>query len=146
MAAGVRCLREHRGRLLTLTGPGGVGKTRLAIRIAEDAASDFPDGVVFAPLAAITDPDLIGPALADVFGVREGSGRSVVAALPAALRERRLLLLLDNFEQIVEAAPMVAEVLEACPDLTILVTSRAPLRVSGEQDLPVPPLSLPMNK
>lgn len=108
-------------RLLTLTGPGGVGKTRLAVAAASVAAADNPDHVL---------------------GVREAGGESIEARLESALRERRLLLVLDNFEQVVEAAPLVAALLAACPHLKVLVTSRARLRLSGERERPVPPLGL----
>ena len=143
VAAAADFLRAGRGRLLTLTGPGGVGKTRLAIRVAEELASGFPDGVAFAPLAAIDDPDLVGPAIAEALGVRGASGRSAAATLPGVLRERRILLILDNFERIIEGALIVAELLETCPHLAVLVTSRTPLRLTGEQDFPAPPLTLP---
>jgi predicted ATPase/DNA-binding CsgD family transcriptional regulator len=140
--AGVRHLCENRGRLLTLTGPGGVGKSRLAIRVAEEVAPLFPDGVVFVPLADVRDPDLVVPAIATALSVREAGGPRVAAA---AIHDRRILLVLDNFEQILDAGPTLARLLEACPRLILLVTSRAPLHVSGEQEFPVPPLTLPEN-
>ena len=130
-------------RLVTLTGPGGVGKTRLALRVAHDFQGAFADGVAFVPLAPITDPDLVCSTIAQVLGVRERGDRSAPALLAEALRDREMLLILDNFEQIVEAAPQLTEVLAACPRLRLLVTSRILLRLSGEHDVPVRPLSLP---
>ena len=130
-------------RLLTLTGPGGVGKTRLALKAAANAAECFPDGAWFVPLAPIRDPALVAAAIAQALGVRVLGGRAVFDALAAFLREPATLLLLDNFEQVVEAAPLVADLLAACPRLTVLVTSRERLRVAGEREYPVPPLALP---
>ena len=130
-------------RLLTLTGPGGVGKTRLALAAADETADRFPDGAAFVDLTPIVDPTLVIPAIARCFGVREAGDRPVAERLADALRERRLLLVLDNFEQVVEAAPMLAALLAACPRLTALATSREPLRLSGEQVVSVGPLALP---
>ncbi len=129
--------------LVTLTGPGGVGKTRLVLQVAHDVAAEFADGVAFVQLAAITDPGLVAPTIASALGVREAGEESLVDRLRAHLREKRLLLVLDNFEQVVEAAPLAADLLGACPLLTAVVTSRARLRVSGEREYPVPPLALP---
>jgi predicted ATPase/DNA-binding XRE family transcriptional regulator len=129
-----------RTRLLTLTGAGGVGKTRLALRVAAVARDDFTDGVVFAPLAAIGDPGILAPTLADVLCVRQGEQPSVTAAIIASLRLRRLLLVLDNFEQIIAAGLLLAELLAACPGLKMLVTSRMALHLSGEQEYAVLPL------
>jgi len=128
--------------LLTLTGPGGVGKTRLALAVAAAAANDFPDGVTFVPLAPITDPALVPSAIVTALGVREAGDESLLERLKAVLRHKRLLLVLDNFEQIVEASPIVADVLETCPGVTMLVTSRVRLRVSGEREVPIAPLGL----
>ena len=131
-------------RLLTLTGPGGVGKTRLAVRVAEAVAPQYPDCVRFVPLAALTDPALLPAATVRALGLREPVGRAALDVLRHHLRRRRLLLVLDNLEHLLPAAaPAVAELLAAGPGLTVLATSRAPLRLSGEQELPVPPLALP---
>src|SRR5688500_17263609 len=129
--------------LLTLTGPGGVGKTRLAVAVAADVAGAFEDGVHFVSLVPISDPTLVAPAIAQALGLPESDDRPPVAALQACLGDKALLLVLDNFESVTAAAPVVAELLAACPRLKALVTSRAVLRVSGEHDFPVPPLPLP---
>ena len=130
-------------RLVTLTGPGGTGKTRLALQVAADLAGTFADGIYFVPLASVTDPDLVPFSIAQALGVREAAGRSIVALLTDTLRQKQLLLMLDNFEQVVDAAPIVAELLLAAPQLRLLVTSRAALRLYGEREYPVPPLDLP---
>ena len=134
-------LRE--ARLVTLTGPGGVGKTRLGLAVAEAIADRYPNSVAFVPLAALTDPALVVPAIAAAVGVREAGGLSPGDALHAALRARRLLLVLDNVEHLLAAVPAIAGLLAACPGLTILATSRAPLRVRGEREYPVAPLVAP---
>ena len=128
--------------LLTLTGPGGVGKTRLALQVATDVAGSFPDGVWFVGLAPVSDSGLVASAVAQTLGVREAGNEPLDRRLRSLLRERRTLLVLDNFEQVVDAAPLVADLLGACRDLTILVTSRVRLRLSGEREYPVPPLAL----
>jgi predicted ATPase/transcriptional regulator with XRE-family HTH domain len=130
-------------RLVTLTGPGGVGKTRLALAVAARAADGFPDGVAFVPLAALADAELIVPALARALGVRESANRSQRDALHAWLQGRHFLLVLDNLEHLLAAAPEIAELLATSPGLTILATSRAPLRLQGEHEWAVPPLALP---
>jgi non-specific serine/threonine protein kinase len=130
-------------RWLTLDGPGGVGKTRLALRIAEEIAPEFPDGVVFVPLAPLTDPELVLPAITRELGLQERATSSVTELLTTSLQSRRLLLVLDNVEQVSGVAPRVAALLERCPGVTVLATSRTRLRVSGEQRFPVAPLALP---
>jgi len=128
--------------LLTLTGPGGVGKTHLALNAAAATAGDFSDGVTFVPLAPIGDPSLVASAIAHALGVREAGDEPLLARLAATLCDKNLLLVLDNFEQVVEAAPLVADLLDGCPDVTVLVTSRVRLRLSGEREHAVPPLGL----
>jgi predicted ATPase/DNA-binding CsgD family transcriptional regulator len=129
--------------LLTLTGPGGVGKTRLALQVVATLVDDFPSGVVFITLASIRDPALVLPTVAEALGIRADRDRLLVARLAATLRERPLLLVLDNLEQVLDAAPQLTELLAICPSLTILVTSRSLLRISGEHVVAVPPLGLP---
>lgn len=130
-------------RLLSLTGPGGVGKTRLAIEVADRVGSAF-DQVWFVPLAAVRDPALVAPTIMRALGRAQTGGSSLPAEeLGAILGDRTALLVLDNFEQVVDAGPMVVDLLMACPFLTVLVTSRAPLRVSGEHVHVVSPLTLP---
>lgn len=130
-------------RLVTLTGPGGVGKSRLALRVATDLVPTFTGEVWLVSLAPISDPDLVVATIAQALGIRQGGERSALDRLTAFLRPRTALLVLDNFEQVVEAGPIVADILASCPGLTILVTSRVRLRVSGEREFPVPPLGLP---
>src|SRR5437660_10922940 len=130
-------------RLLTLTGTGGVGKTRLALQVATKLLADFPDGVSFVSLAPISDPVLVIPTIAHTFDLKETPARPLLDLLKASLGYKHLLLLLDNFEQVLAAAPHLTDLLTSCPYLTILVTSRATLHVGGEQEFPVPPLTLP---
>jgi predicted ATPase/Tfp pilus assembly protein PilF/DNA-binding XRE family transcriptional regulator len=130
-------------RLLTLTGVGGVGKTRLALAVASELAGAFAAGAAFVDLAPLRDPGLVLDTVARALGLAELAGRPVAERLMDYLRERQLLLVLDNFEQVQAAAPAVAAVVAACPRLVLLVTSRAALRVRGEQEWPVPPLALP---
>ncbi|MDQ3928107.1 MAG: helix-turn-helix domain-containing protein, partial [Chloroflexota bacterium] len=132
-------------RLLTLTGPGGVGKTRLAIQAAQAslAAELFPDGVAFVALAPLGNAALVLPTIGQALNLREAENLTSYEALSAFLKEKRLLLVLDNFEHVLEAAPEVSRLIEFCPNLTVLATSRAPLRVSGEQEYAVEPLELP---
>jgi predicted ATPase/class 3 adenylate cyclase len=146
LAEASKLLERPEVRLLTLTGSGGTGKTRLAVQVAAELVEAFPDGVVFVALAPVTDPRLVIPTIAQALRITEAVGQSPLESLTQQVGDRRLLLLLDNFEQVLGAAPMVVELLAACPRLKVLVTSRAVLHVSGEQAYPVPPLSLPDQK
>ncbi len=137
-------LLHHDGRLVTLTGAGGCGKTRLAFAAALDLLNDFGDGVWLVELAALADPSLVAAATAAPFGVQNRPGRPLVDTLAAYLRSRSVLIILDNCEHLIEAAArLVGELLERCPTLWILATSRAPLRIAGEVIWLVPPLATP---
>ncbi len=136
-------LRAEHPRLLTLTGPGGVGKTRLALQVAEELAEGFDDGVVFVALAPLRDANAVVSAIAAHLGVREAGDRALVERLRAFLQQQDLLLVLDNFEHVMAATPAVVDLLTGCRRLKILVTSRTRLRVSGEHIFPVPPLAVP---
>jgi non-specific serine/threonine protein kinase len=139
-------LRIAEARLVTLTGPGGTGKTRLAIHVAGQTRDRFEDGVVFVPLVAIVDPTLVCAEIARVLAIPERPAISPAESLASFLRSRRLLLVLDNFEHVAAAAPEILDLLTGCAHLRILVTSRVPLRVAGEHEYPVPPLSHPAAK
>ncbi len=146
----MRALKKLLGRddvrLITLTGVGGTGKTRLAHVIARRSLQEFSDGAFFIDLAPLTDAQLVASAIAQPLGVQESGGKSLNEALKDFLKEKRMLLVLDNFEQVASAATLVAEVLSAAPGLKILVTSRAPLHLSAEHEFNVSPLSLPPGK
>ena len=130
--------------LLTFTGPGGTGKTRLALQLAIDVQDQFRDGVYWVPLAPIADPNLVVATIAGAFDLRESAGgQALIQSLKRFLEDKHLLLVLDNFEQVVTAADVVAELLEVCPWLKVIVTSRSPLHIRGERQFPVPPLALP---
>src|SRR6266699_892092 len=143
VAAVCTMLSRPEVRLLTLLGVGGIGKTRLSIQVANQLRVRFADGVCFVGLAPIRDLSLVISAIAHELGLQEGGAQSLVETVKAWLRDKQFLLLLDNFEQIVSAAPLLEDLLEACPRLIILVTSREVLRLSPEQLFPVPPLALP---
>jgi predicted ATPase/DNA-binding XRE family transcriptional regulator len=130
-------------RLLTLTGPAGVGKTRLALEVARNAADHFPDGIVFVDLAPLGDAVLVLSTVSQTLGLRLTGDQPLLEVLQARLRENRLLLLLDNFEHLLEAATEVALLVGSCSSLAVLATSRAPLHVRGERQFPVPPLEVP---
>ncbi|HET8630933.1 MAG TPA: helix-turn-helix domain-containing protein, partial [Thermomicrobiales bacterium] len=136
-------LREGEARLVTLTGPGGVGKTRLGLAVARALAPAYPDGAWLVALAPLADPALVPAAVAGALGVVEAGGQPLLAGLAAHLRHRHLLLLVDNCEHLLSGLALVAEMLAACPGLAVLATSRAPLGLAGEREYPTPPLALP---
>ncbi len=143
IAAAVDLLRRPEVRELTLTGTGGIGKTRLGLQVASELLDTFVDGVYFVPLAPISDPVLVVFTIAQTLGIKEAGERSLLDLLKHFLQDKRVLLLLDNFEQVTAAATVLADLLAACPYLKLLVTSRAMLHVRGEHEFPVPPLALP---
>ena len=136
-----RLLAEH--RLVTLSGTGGVGKTRLALAVAADIRDRYADGVTLVELAPLMEPSAVLPAVADAVEATRGVGRTVAEDVVERVRGQHLLLVLDNLEHLLDAAPEVAALIEAAPDLTVLATSRAPLRVRGETEVAVEPLALP---
>jgi predicted ATPase/class 3 adenylate cyclase len=146
VAAVAQMLSRPDVRLVTLSGPGGVGKTRLALQVAAELCDDFTDGVFIVALAPVNAPEQVVSALAQTLGISESSDLPLFSLLEAALKEKQLLLLLDNFEQVVDAAVMLAELLASCPRLKVVVTSRMRLQVRAEHEFIVPPLSVPILK
>src|SRR5215469_16942287 len=142
MGRALNFLQRNGVRLLTLTGPSGVGKTRLAIELARDHGERFEDGVVYVALAPLREPSLLPATLAQALGLRESPPGQISEQVQAYVQEKQLLLVFDNFEQIRQAAPFIAELLATCPRLQILITSRAPLHIRGEQELAIAPLAL----
>jgi predicted ATPase len=136
-------LRRDEVRLVTLSGVGGSGKTRLALEVARTSQGAFPDGVCAVQLASVTDPALVIPTIARALGVREVPGHPLLESMKEQLYDRRLLLLLDNFEQLLPAAPLLSELLASCPAPKLLITSRCLLHIRFEREFPVPPLALP---
>jgi predicted ATPase/DNA-binding CsgD family transcriptional regulator/Flp pilus assembly protein TadD len=142
-AAACALLQRPEVRLVTLRGAGGVGKTRLALQVATDLQDSFVDGVCFILLAPLRDPDLVLPTIANALGLTETGDWPLLERLYASLRERHVLLVLDNFEQVATAAPHLSELLVACPRIKLLVTSRTALHIGGEHEYAVPPLAVP---
>ncbi len=135
IAGVVDLLRGPGARLISLTGPGGVGKTRVGLRVADELRREYADGVVFVDLAAVSDPTLFAPTVARALGLRDAGSRPASERLLEHLRAREMLLLLDNFEQVTAAAPVLARLLAGSPKLKVLSTSRSALRVRGEQEV-----------
>ena len=141
LTALIGLLEQH--RVVTVTGPGGIGKTRTAIEVCHRLASRFLDGIAFVSLAAVTDASDLMPALANAVGVKEAEGRSQAEGIVALIGDKQALLLLDNLEQVVSAAPDIAALVSGCPELRIITTSRTLLRIEAERGYALSPLALP---
>jgi predicted ATPase/class 3 adenylate cyclase len=146
IAALLGLLRNPDVRLVTLTGAGGTGKTRLSLQVAADILDEYEHGVWFVELASIANPELVLPTIASALKVKESAGLSIEQALHEYLSKRQLLLVIDNFEQVVSAAPVIGKLLSAAPKVKVVVSSREVLHLRGEHDYPVPPLGLPESK
>lgn len=143
LAGASEMLRREAVRLVTITGPGGTGKTRLAVEIASRLDADYPDGVVFVDLSAVRDRDRFLPTVGRALGVRESSERDVIEGLQSVIGDSKMLIVLDNLEQLLDVAPEVGQLLEFLTGIDILATSRSPLRLSWENEYPLPPLPVP---
>ena len=143
VAAVKKLLLHDDVRLVTLTGPGGTGKSSLSLRLAREFLDDFPHGVFFIALTSINDPALVAPSMAQVLGIKEERGVPLMDSLKEFFRGKKILIVLDNFEQVISAAPLITDLMSSSPELEFLVTSRAALHLRGEYEFPVTPLSLP---
>jgi predicted ATPase len=141
LAALTDLIAEH--RVVTITGPGGIGKTRTAIEVCRHLGPEFLDGISFVSLADVTDPAQVVPTLADALDVKEAEGRTLGEGVTALIGDKKALLLLDNLEQVIEAAPTVGDLVATCPELRLVVTSRTPLRIGAEREYQLAPLLLP---
>ena len=141
--ARLRSMLDDEARLITLVGPGGIGKTRLALEFARSVQDRFPDGAFLISLQALQDSHLVGSAIAHTLGIQEVPGTTIDAVVAEELAGKKMLLIIDNFEQVIDSAPLVAELVAECPDLVAIVTSRAPLNVRAEHELLLPPLDSP---